>query len=363
MMFLVVGCSSIEKKDANFRVVETDVIKYAELNVEDIANDNAQSIKKGEEDGLGFFAPETFKRAIYYGDKVNKNIQKGQSRAEIIRESELLKKYLNESYALKETLSLELQDILEVNNFLRKLNAHATYKKNYAAFQKRIADIIEKYEEKRDQDALKDRNPLLADMQKLEAQATIDIVLAPARNIFADMKERSLDKIAPASLMQAQEVYSSSEASIWKDCRNQENLAEVGTKSVFWAKRARNISEETLRLKELKKDDFEKIVFDAEQRLYSIDHALGTEDFRDLSLNDHAAALVREAKKRISAGASAATQEKPVAVMSDRPLIQEIPTAQPEPAAEPTAQPEPVAQPELSPIAKLEPVETVTTEK
>jgi len=352
MMFLVVGCSSIEKKDANFRVVEKDAIKYAELNLKDIANDNEQSIKKGEEDGLNFFAPETFKRTIYYRDKVNKNIQKGQNRAEIIRESELLKKYLNESYSLKETLSLELKDILEVNNFLRKLNAHATYKKDYDTFQKRIANIIEKYEEKPDQDAFKDRNPLLADMQKIEAQATIDIVLAPARNIFADMKERSLDKTAPASLIQAQDIYRSSEASIWKDCRNQENLIRVGTKSLFWAKRAKHISEETLRLKELKKDDFEAVVLDAEKRLYSIDTALGTEDFRDRSLNEHAAALVREAKKRINADAGAANQgEKPaVEVKSDRPMLQALPTAQP-------------AQPEFSPIENTEVVETVNSEK
>lgn len=362
MMFLLAGCSSIEKKDANFRVVETDVVKYAELNLKDIANANEQSIKKGEEDGLNFFAPETFKQANYYRDKVNKNIQKGQSRAEIIRESELVKKYLNESYALKETLSLELKDILEVNDFLRKLNANQTYKKDYDAFQKRIADIIEKYEEKRNPDALKDRNPLLADMQKIEAQATIDIILAPARNILADMKVKSLDKAAPASLIQAQDIYSSSEAAIRKDCRNQENLTQVGTKSLFWAKRAQNIGEETLRLKELKKDDFEAVVLDAEKRLYSIDVALGTEDFRDRSLNDHAAALVKAAKKRPSADAGAAPQEtKPaVPVNSDSPVLQEAPTAQPEPPV--PVQPQ-SAPPEASPLEKTVPDETVNAAK
>jgi hypothetical protein len=362
MMFLVASCSSIEKKDANFRVVETDAVKYAEMNLKDIANANEQSIKKGEEDGLNFFAPETFKQAIYYRDKVNKTIQKGQSRAEIIRESELVKKYLNESYALKETLSLELKDILEVNDFLRKLNANQTYKKDYDAFQKRIADLIEKYEEKRNPDALKDRNLLLADMQKIEAQATIDIILAPARNILADMKEKSLDKAAPSSLIQAQDIYSSSEAAIRKDCRNQENLTKVGTKSLFWAKRARNISEETLRLKELKKDDFEAVVLDAEKRLYSIDLALGTEDFRDRSLNDHAAALVKEAKKRPTADASAAPPEKkPVEpVKKDTPKIQELAPAPPAPPAPPAQPVQPVeqvqqvqqVQPEASPVEK-----------
>ncbi|AMV71186.1 hypothetical protein JCM30471_30250 [Desulfuromonas carbonis] len=302
---LIAGCAQFEKKDEGFRVVAAEALKYAKLSVDQIGQNNDQSIHQGQVDGLEFFAPATFSRSIYYRDKVRKNIQGNQNRREIIRESELLQKYLKESYDLKDTLTLELKEILQVNQFLKKLNAHVSYPKEFASFQERTADMIQQFEEDRTPAAFKDRGALLGDMQKLEAQVTIEIVLGPAKKVFDDMQERDLDEEAPLSLQKAKDVYAAGEAAIWQNCRDQETLDRAGSGALFWSTRARNLSEETRRLKGLKKDEFESVVLEAESRLHAIGKALGVEDLRNLPLNEQGRALVQKIGTQIATDASA----------------------------------------------------------
>jgi len=335
---LFTGCSSIEKKDAGFKVGAVDVVKYAKQDLQKIEADNAESISKGEEDQLPFFAPETFKIAKYYQEKVGKNIKDQQNRTEIIRESELMKKYLEDSYALKDTLSLELKDILEVNQYLRKLNVPETHRKQFNKFQERISEMIVAYEKKQDQKAFGDRQALLAEMQNLEASATIEIVLGPAKKVLDDMVENDLDEEAPVSMAKAREIYKNSEASIWQNCRDRENLEKVGATSLFWATRALNIGKETLRLKDMDEDDFENIVLDEEKRLYTIGQALAAKDCRDLPLEEQTSGLVKMAAS-LAGGENAPAAVKSSAGDEEQPTPETPADSSPDRAEKPTPPP------------------------
>jgi hypothetical protein len=290
---LLAGCASFEKRDQGFRVAPVDALRYSNMSLAEIGAENDQIMQQGKDDGLEFFAPETFQRSIYYWDKVRKNIQLGQNRGEVIRDSELAKKYVDEAYSLKNILSGELQDMLEVSEFLKKLNAHQTYQKEFNGFQKRIVEMIRLYEKEPNPSAFSDRSSLLSDMERLEAQVTVEIILGPAKKIFDDMEALGLTKEAPLSLKKGNEVYVACEASIWENCRDQENLTRVGAESLFWANRARVVAEETRKLKSIKKDQFESVVLEEENRLHEIATALEAGDFRNLTLQEQAASIIQ----------------------------------------------------------------------
>jgi hypothetical protein len=306
MLVLMSGCSTIGRNDKNFTLSPEAKAAFADLTPDAAIAQYAGLLQTAQQEELGFYSPQHLARAQGLIADAEKMLIKKASANEIFTTLALCRKHLDEGYQVKGIAQQQLAGVTDEKTYLEALNANVLYPGDYADVTSTISAIIKDIEEGKLPRAQENTGKLLAKMQEMEIQATLDTVLGNAKTTWATLKAKDFPEIAPQTCLEAENAISASELTIRNNVRAKALVAQAGRQAEFATNRALAVGEEILRLQKIKSKAWELEVISGERRLQNFAQVMGCEDVRDRSLDAQSDAIARCAAETLAKQVAAA---------------------------------------------------------
>ena len=312
------GCGGMPKMDLGLgdlgmgNLFESDADKaaaarYANMSGEQAVNQAKATFDKGVEERLGFYAPEHFDDAQDALQDARKLLAKKAKDSEIFKAAYLTEKNVEDGLKVKAAVAQHLAEPLRYQGALERRTADKAYPKEYKDLMEDLGDLISTVEAGKAEKVAKDRDELVAKLRALEIKVIKYNALHPGETLLAKAKELGAEKIAATLYLEATAAHKQADGFVQLNPYEEARINELSAAFTFAAKHLIHVTTETVALQETDKKSLAAVILRQEEQLQRIGKGLGSEDVRDQSLEDQAAAL---AKKAMELAAKAGEAER-----------------------------------------------------
>ena len=273
-----------------------------------------QNINQGREDQLTYFAPNTFKQAIFEFDNATEeymdigrngasslNIfqsdteQYEEAKQEIMNYIALSNQKLQFAYSIRETAESTLAETFTQKALLKKINAPKVYTSDYKKITLRINALVRHIDAGEVTKAQEKQPALLIAMQALELRTVRKNALSQLDHDIALIKKKELTKFIPISFQQLVTARNNADAVITKDPRASVKIKTAVALANFKLAHLYHIEKEVSALQKTKGKGFEAYLLAREALLHTVSESLGTDDVRDLALTKQVESIALQA--------------------------------------------------------------------
>lgn len=269
-VLILSGCS---QQVANTKQLDDAAAKMAATggaSAADACEQANQSVSKGNDENLRFFAPLHMSQAIdslKEGQKLILNkATASQGSQKCYKTIQLVKSGLD----IKAKAQDMLKDSMAQHDQLRKVDSAKKYTKDIQVYLEDIQGLIQKIETGKINDALKDQAGLIKEMQETEIEIVLDINLTPVEAMLDKAEDADADELAEITFEKAEKELDSAKKYITANFRNHDEVIKTSEQAMRAAKHAFYVAKEVETLQKLEPAKAEEKVLYIESLLENV---------------------------------------------------------------------------------------------
>ncbi len=289
---LLAGCAANVGKA--IKVSDEQLAKYGALSAADAIAALERRVNEAMKADMPFLAPNYYRGASEILGDIRKSPEK-KPKDELIGNIAKADAILDKGQTMMSVVQSRLVNELALKGQMDKDNVAKVYPKEYEKSIGELSSLIEKIELGKADNIDKDKIELIKMMQALDVKAIQYTALHESEVINEDTRSKDGEKLAPATLAEAQRIYLDAGSRIAQAPHDEALVKRAGADTLFAARHARYVNLRVLILQEKIKESIEPIVLEEEKRLFDISTALGHKDLRDQPIEKQAGEIAQAA--------------------------------------------------------------------
>ncbi len=289
---LLAGCAANVGK--TIKVSDEQLARYGTLSAADAIAALERRVNEAMKADMPFLAPNYYRGASEILGDIRKSPEK-KPKDELIGNIAKADAILDKGQTMMSVVQSRLVNELALKGQMDKDNVAKVYPKEYEKSIGELSSLIEKIELGKADNIDKDKIELIKMMQALDVKAIQYTALHESEVINEDTRSKDGEKLAPATLAEAQRIYLDAGNRIAQTPHDEALVKRAGADTLFAARHARYVNLRVLILQEKIKESIEPIVLEEEKRLFDISTALGHKDLRDQPIEKQAGEIAQAA--------------------------------------------------------------------
>ncbi len=293
---LLAGCAANVGKTV--KVSDEQLAKYGTLSTADAIAALDGRVNEAKKANMPFLAPNYYRGASEILGDIRKSPEK-KPKDELIASIAKADAILDKGLTMMSVVQSRLVNELALKNQMDKDNVAMVYPKEYDKSISELSSLIEKIELGKADNIDKDKIELIKMMQALDVRAIQYTALHESEVINEDTRSKDGEKLAPATLAEAQRIYLDAANRIAQAPHDEALVKRARTDSLFAARHARYVNLRVLAMQEKIKESIEPVALEEEKRLLNISTALGHKDLRDQPIEEQAGEIAHVAAETV----------------------------------------------------------------